>query len=166
VTGVLGEVYIPRNSNTPLVCNRLIKDWGDHQGRVIVYGDATGGASGTAKLGGSDWDLAKKILGAHFGDRLEFRVPPANPSERDRVNSVNSRLRTMEGRIRLMVDPRKAPRMVKDLEGVQCVQGGSGEIDKKKTPELTHLSDALGYYVHKEFPIRKIHAGMAVVRGL
>lgn len=166
VTGVIGEVYIPRNSNTPLVCNRLITDWGDHQGRIEVYGDATGGASGTAKLGGSDWDLVRKVLGKHFGDRLSFNVPPGNPSERDRVNAVNSRLRTMEGRIRLMVDPNKASHVVKDLEGVQCVEGGSGEIDKKKSPDLTHLSDAIGYYVHKVFPIRTISGAMVPVRGL
>lgn len=165
-TGVIGEVYIPRNSNTPLVCKRIITDWGNHRGRVEVYGDATGGAKGTAKLGGSDWDLVKEILGKYFGDRFALHVPAGNPSERDRVNSVNSRLRTMDGRIRLFVDPSKAPHVVKDFEGVQCVEGGSGEIDKKKTPELTHLSDAIGYYVHKEYPIREISGGMAKVIGL
>jgi hypothetical protein len=164
-TGVVGEVYIPRNSNTPLVCNRLIKDWGNHQGRVIVYGDATGGAQKTSATAGSDWDLAKKVLGAHFGERLSFDVPVSNPSERDRVNAVNSRLRTMQGKIRLYVDPGKAPHVVKDFEGVQCVEGGSGEIDKKKSPELSHLTDAIGYYVHRVYPVRKIHAGMVVVRG-
>jgi len=35
------------------------------------------------------------------------------------------------------------------------LEGGSGEIDKKKTPKLTHLSDALGYYVEAEFPVRE-----------
>ena len=166
VTGVIGEVYIPRNSNTPLVCNRLITDWGNHQGRVVIYGDATGGASGTAKLGGSDWDLVKRILGKHFGDRMEFKVPAGNPSERDRVNAVNSRLRTMDGKVRLMIDPTKAPWTVKDFEGVQCVEGGSGEIDKKKNPELSHLTDAVGYYIHKEYPVRKFGGGMATVIGL
>jgi hypothetical protein len=165
-TGVIGEVYIPRNSNTPLVCNRLIKDWGNHQGRIVVYGDATGGLRGTAKLGGSDWDLVKQTLGKHFGEQIFFNVSASNPSERDRVNSVNSRLKTMDGKIRMYIDPNKAPHVVKDFEGVQCVEGGSGEIDKQKTPELTHLSDAIGYYIHKEFPVREIGAGMAVVRGV
>ncbi|MDD5053455.1 MAG: terminase family protein [Sulfuricurvum sp.] len=165
-TGVIGEVYIPRNSNTVLVCNKLINDWGNHQGRIAIYGDATGGSKGTAKLGGTDWDLVRQSLGRHFGDRLLFNVAKSNPSERDRVNSVNSRLKTMDGKIRLYVDPSKAPHVVKDFEGVQCVEGGSGEIDKKKSPELTHLTDAIGYYIHQEFPVRKIGAGMAVVKGV
>jgi len=166
VTGVIGEVFIPRNSNTPLVCNRLIKDWGDHQGLIICYGDATGGASKTSATFGSDWDLVKKILRNHFGDRVSFEVPPANPSERDRVNTVNSRLRTMGGKVRMMIDPQKAPHMVKDFEGVQCVKGGSGEIDKKINPELSHLSDGVGYYIWKKFPVRKVDQGMVVTRGV
>ena len=166
VTGIIGEVFIPRNSNTPLVCNRLIKDWGNHEGRILCYGDATGGATGSAKLAGSDWDLIKQILRNHYGDRVDFKYARSNPSERDRVNAVNSRLRTMNGKIRLMIDPSKAPHVVKDFEGVQCVKGGSGEIDKKANPELSHLSDGIGYYIWKEFPVRKVEDGMVVVRGL
>jgi len=39
------------------------------------------------------------------------------------------------------------------LEGVALLAGGSGELDKKSNPALSHISDALGYYVSKEFPI-------------
>ncbi len=153
-TGVIGEVHIPRNSNTPAVCRRLISDWGRHEGRVFVYGDATGGARGTAQTEGSDWDLVKKILGQRF-KRLYFRVPDANPTERARINAMNSRLLSADGAIRLMVDPSKAPQTVRDLEGVRLLEGGSGEIDKRYDPRLTHLSDGLGYYVVEEFPIAK-----------
>jgi hypothetical protein len=61
----------------------------------------------------------------------------------------------MEGVIRLMVDPVKAPNVVKDFEGVRLLKGGSGEIDKKADPALTHLTDGIGYYVEAEFPIAK-----------
>jgi hypothetical protein len=53
----------------------------------------------------------------------------------------------------LMVDPVKAPHVVKDFEGVRLLEGGSGEIDKKADPHLSHLSDGVGYYCAKEFPI-------------
>jgi hypothetical protein len=151
-TGVIGEVWIPNNSNTPAVCRRLIKDWGEHHGPITVYGDATGGARGTAKVAGSDWDLVKRELRAHFGDRLRFRVPHQNPAERARVNALNSRLQATDGTIRLMVDPKHAPHVVKDLDGVRVLEGGSGELEKKPGSELTHISDALGYRVVREFP--------------
>jgi hypothetical protein len=154
-TGVIGEVHIPRNSNTPAVCRKIIADWGKHAGPVRCYGDATGGARGTAKVDGSDWDLIKAELRPVFRDQLSFRVKRANPPERSRVNAMNSRLLAGDGVIRLMVDPAKAPNVVKDLEGVRLLEGGSGEIDKAATPSLTHISDGLGYYVEREFPTAK-----------
>jgi len=120
---------------------------------VVCYGDATGGARGSAKVQGSDWDLIKQELKPVFGERLSFRVKAGNPSERSRVNAVNSRFRSASGEIKMMVDPVKAPNVVKDFEGVQLLKGGSGEIDKKATPALTHISDAVGYRVEHDFPI-------------
>jgi hypothetical protein len=160
-TGVIGEVWIDNNSNTPAVCRKLLKDWKDHRGEVHVYGDATGGARGTAQVEGSDWDLAKKTLRGGdasqqlkgFGPRVTFFVKDANPAERARVNAMNSRLCATDGTVRLMVDSAAAPHVVTDLEGVTTLTGGSGEIDKKKNPKLTHISDALGYYVEHRYPI-------------
>lgn len=154
-TGVIGEVHIERNSNTPAVCRKLIADWGEHRGAVRCYGDATGGSRGTAKVMGSDWDLIKAELKAHFKDRLTIRVKESNPAERARLNAMNSRLKNGAGEIRMMVDPAKAPHVVKDLEGVRLLKGGSGEIDKKHDKRLTHISDGLGYYIEYEFPIVK-----------
>jgi hypothetical protein len=154
-TGVIGEVHIPRNSNTEAVCNKIIADWGLHAGAVRCYGDATGGARGTAKVQGSDWDIIRATLRPAFRDRLSIRVPAANPPERSRINAMNTRLRTGDGAVRMLVDATKAPNVVKDLEGVRTLKGGSGEIDKAATPTLTHVSDAIGYYVVKEFPVLK-----------
>lgn len=158
-TAVIGEVWIANNSNTPAVCRRLLTDWAHHRGRIEVYGDATGGARGSAKVQGSDWDLARAWLVSGgdglegFGQRVTFHVKTHNPAERARVNAVNSRCRSADGTMRLMVDPMHAPHLVKDLEGVRTLDGGSGEIDKKHDPRLTHPSDALGYYVEYRFPV-------------
>lgn len=165
-TGVIGEVWIPRNSNTPAVCRKVIEDFGDHEGRVLCYGDATGGARGSAKVQGSDWDLIKAELRGHYGpERVAFKVPAANPPERSRVNAVNSRLRSTSGEIRMMVDPAKAPNVVRDLEGVTTLKGGSGELDKKANPTLTHISDGLGYHVVAEYPINNNQLSRARLGG-
>lgn len=167
VTCVIGEVWIDNNSDTNMVCRKLLTDWQPaHQADVYVYGDATGGARGAAKVAGSDWDLVKAMFrngdssrGVQgFGHRVHYRVPAANPAERARVNAMNTRLCNRTGERRLYVDPRAAPYTVRDLDGVVVVKGGSGEIDKKKAPTLTHISDALGYYVVHQFPIQ--HSGV------
>jgi hypothetical protein len=155
-TGIIGEVWIPRSSNTIKVCDRLIEDWGNHQGRIICYGDASGGAKGTAKILGSDWQLIKQKLWGHFGkNRVYFKVPLQNPRERDRVNSVNARLLSVTGEIRLMIDPAKAPHVVQDFEGTMVTEDGTGAIEKTKDRDRSHLTDAIGYHIYREFPLKK-----------
>jgi hypothetical protein len=159
-TAVIGEVWIPRSSSTPAVCRKLAYDWGNHFGPVRIYADATGGARGSSRVAGSDLDLIRAELSPVFRDRLQMRVPAVNPVERSRVNAVNSRIKSAAGEVRLMVDPVKAPHVVTDLEGVALLKGGSGELDKKTNPTLSHISDALGYYVAKEFPLVRPVGGM------
>jgi hypothetical protein len=152
-TVVIGQVYIPQGSNTKFVCNKIITDWSHHKGKVYCYGDATGGAGGSAKVDGSDWDIIRRILRPVFQERLLVMVPDANPAERARVNSVNNRFLNAAGEVRAMINSAKAPNLVKDLEGFRCVEGGSGEIDKDSDDALTHISDAFGYYIHYRFPV-------------
>lgn len=153
-TKCIGEVYIPRNSNTPMVARKVMKDWRNHQGKIFIYGDATGGAGGTTAVEGSDWDLIKRTFRTNdeWNKRVFYRVPNINPRERSRVNAVNSRLKSSTGIIRMMVDP-ICHYLIRDLEGVRLVEGGSGEIDKRHDDKLTHISDALGYYISYEFPV-------------
>jgi hypothetical protein len=162
-TGVIGEVHIPRNSNTPAVCRKIAADWKDHRGPISVFGDATGGSRTTqSETGASDWDLVKENLYRDFSpQQVTIRLnlgdtgKPYNMPERHRVNAVNSRLMADDGTIRLMVDGEHARMTIKDFEGVRLLDGGSGEIDKKHDPKLTHLTDAVGYYVAKRFPVRR-----------
>jgi hypothetical protein len=103
---------------------------------------------------GSDWDLIRKKLKPQYLDRLRFDVPKSNPKERSRINAMNSRLKTMSGDLHLKVDPR-AVNTIKDFEGVRALEGSAGEIDKKADKNLSHLTDALGYYVERKFPVNK-----------
>lgn len=153
-TGVIDEVYIPQGSNTMYVCERLIEKYQNHKGRVLGYGDATGGNKVPSSLMGSDWEIIDNMMSKAFPNRWIKRVQRKNPLERARVNAMNSRVKTLGGQIRLMVDPAKAPYTVKDFEGTKILEGSNGQIDKTKNSEnskLTHLTDAIGYYVHQEF---------------
>ena len=125
---------------------------------MFVYGDATGGAQGTAKVRGSDWDLVKQHLYPVFGDRLHFKVKKANPRERQRINAVNSRLLSVKGITHFQVDAKHCPNIIRDFEGTQILEGSAGEIDKKTDPERSHITDGIGYYVHHEYPILKMAA--------
>jgi Terminase large subunit, T4likevirus-type, N-terminal len=150
-TAVLGEVFIPRNSTTHRVCEKLVHDWGRHAGPVFLEGDATGGNPDT-RSGGSDWIIINQYLRQYFGQRLVDRHPHANPTQRARVNAVNSRLRSLSGEVRLLVDPVMAPHVAEDFERVAWFEGGAGELDKTDR-RWTHFTDGVGYYVARQFPI-------------
>lgn len=153
-TGVIDEVWIPTNSNTPAVVRKLASMYGDHKGPIVCYGDASGGARGSAKIAGSDWDLVRAEMRLHWRTtQVTYKVDSRNPAERARINAMNTRLLNGSGEIHMMVDPIKAPHVVKDLDGVALLAGGGGEIDKKGNKELSHISDGLGYIVAKEYPI-------------
>jgi len=165
---VLSRVFIDAHSKTPIVCDRLKKDWAKrHHGDVFCYGDATGGAGGSAKVEGSDWDIIKKSFRQVQNWNVRFRVPKQNPRERVRVNTVCSFLRNVEGKARILVDPRKpkgdqfmgAWEVARDLDEVETVPGGSGELVKPKAGDakyyLTHLTDGLGYYLQTRWADRK-----------
>lgn len=152
-TAVIGEVAIPVDSSTERICRRFLRDWRGHAGEVHVYGDPAGGSRHTSQSRGTDWDIVRQELDGEFHGRLRFFIDRGDPGHRARVNAINSRLMTKAGVVRLMVDPREAPELVLDLEGVRLLEGGSGEINKKDLSR-THWSDALGYYLARRFPAR------------
>ena len=76
-------------------------------------------------------------------------VKHVNPLVINRVNSMNNNL----SKGNMIIDP-KCKSVIKDLEQVVNKEG-TREIDKTSNKELTHMSDALGYYVHYKYPTVK-----------
>ncbi len=146
VLTIVGEVYIRDNSTTYKVCREIGRQWGNHEGRVLVYGDSTGNAGGSAKVLGTDWDLVKEGLDKYFGRRVRIKVETRNPREKDRVAAVNARLRNASGKIGMVVDE-NCRHTIRDFEGV--ISDDAGKIDKVSNPKLSHMTDAIGYMVSK-----------------
>jgi hypothetical protein len=172
-TGVFGEVWIPDDSNSEKVALRVVADFseggkfGRHSKNVPVYleGDATGGAKGSAKIAGSDWDIIMLRLKASgvFGP-VYNRVPESNPAERARINAVNARLLTADGTVKMLVDPNNAPHVVEDFEQVAWDKSGT-EIEKEQGGPLTHISDGCGYYIFRRHPIVPPSTGGVISMG-
>lgn len=141
VDAVIGEVYIPDNSNTRQVCDRIVDGWSKHQGEVRLFGDWSGGSRKTSSTEGSDWDQILKILGNVFGGRMTLMIRPPT-SEVARINALNARILSAFDRARMVVDPFMCPNTVNDIISVTRLE--DGRIDKNRDPMLTHLSDGLG----------------------
>jgi len=56
------------------------------------------------------------------------------------------------GDCRFLLDEKHCKNLIKDLEGVRVIEGSAGQLDKSDI-KLTHISDAVGYYIHYEFPV-------------
>ena len=170
VTHCIDEVFIENDSNTERVANKLVESWGHHKGAIEIYGDASGGARRSSATTGTDWDIIKQVLkGA--GLQVHTRVPRSNPPIKSRVNALNRRILSGASYVQygdqiqidsstakpsLLVDPFTCTHLINDLEGVSVIPGSAGEIDKKSDLSLTHLSDALGYFVHRKYPMKTV----------
>ena len=149
-TFVFGEIYIEDDSNTPRICSKFLSVYSEHKGDVLCYGDPSGGARHTSQTEGSDWVLIRDRLKRVFGSRLKMRVDDGPPTQRARINAVNSRLLAADGSVHLYIDP-SCKYTHKDFAGVGVKEGGN-EIDKSDA-KLTHLTDVIGYFIAKKYPV-------------
>ena len=143
---VLDEIVI-RHGTTVQACEEFLKRFPRHEPGIIVYGDASGYKEQTT--GASDYQMIKEYLALHTPMPVQYRVPKANPSVRERLNLTNSKLRAASGEVELFVDP-QCKELIKDFEQVSYKEDTT-QIDKDRDRQRTHLSDALGYLLWQEY---------------
>jgi hypothetical protein len=155
IDAYIGIVHIPFDSNTHRVCRKIIEDWGTHEGPLFVYGDPAGGQRKTsAEEGQTDWTIVRDVLGQHFGhERVSIFVKSKAPAVRSRVNAMNARLRTTDGLVHTLIDPDYCGELLDDFEQTTTLPGSAGEIDKKRDPRRTHLTDGASYRADYEFGV-------------
>ena len=145
VVKVVGEIVL-RHSTTRRACEEFLERFPRHDAGVTIYGDASGNQQQTT--GATDYDMIREHFAAHSNVAVEYRVPKANPSVRERINLTNRQLKSASGKIGLLVDP-QCKELIKDFEQV-CFKEDSNLIDKDRDRMRTHLSDALGYVLWQE----------------
>jgi phage terminase large subunit-like protein len=147
------ELVLPEG-NIPDLCEKFYMMFPNHDGEVWIYGDATGNKR-TGQTGKTDyWTILNEMKS--YGCPLRLKILPDNPKVPDRINAVNRLLRDEDGAVRLKVD-HSCQELIEDLEGVLRSQtGGILKITNRKDPYFnrTHTSDALGYLVNFEEPVR------------
>ena len=145
-----GEVWavdeiVRFGSNTEEICDELDKRYFRYQGNITIYPDPAGGHRQHAR-GETDMD----ILREKGFKRIKYRKK--HPLVADRVNAVNRLLRSADGTVKLRVNE-KCKHFINSLEQT-LYKPGTREIDKDASVE--HSTDAGGYCIELEFPLRKI----------
>lgn len=159
---VLDEICLP-NATTLDACREFesrTQQWARSKGvlQVRVYGDAAGrhrnSSAHTATT--TDYTLIREYFRSKSNYRITVDVPTKNPARKDRYNAVNAMLRSASGRCRLFIDP-KCKRLKADFKDVSFRRDASGNVTAlldNSDPNLTHVSDALGYGVERMFGLR------------
>ena len=121
---------------------------------VIICGDATAKSRQRAAAGQSDYDILKAALKSA---NITFRdeTPDSNPTEKDRVNNVNAKLKDASGNVHLTLNPITCPNLKKDFDRVTW-RPNTGSLEKTKDPDLTHSSDGVGYPICALTPLKGI----------
>jgi len=114
--------------------------------RITIYPDPACRQRKTSAGGKTDLSI---LVNAGFAVKVRER----HTSVRDRINSVNARLKTSDGERHLFVDP-KCKQTIKSLER-QTYKEGTSQPDKDSGYD--HMNDALGYLVDYLYPIKREH---------
>lgn len=141
---VVDEIFL-RNSNTEELVEELERRYWEYMGQVVIYPDPAGAARQHAR-GESDLDIFRTK------GFVRIKVKRKHPPIADRVNAVNRVLKDAAGNIRFKVGAGCA-NVIESLEQT-LYKAGSRDIDKAQSME--HITDALGYCIDIERPIRKI----------
>jgi hypothetical protein len=142
---VLDEIVLSRAS-TENACEEFHSRYPNFQAGVVIYGDASGKKLQTA--GTTDYEIVREYFRRAGYTNMRFQVPARNPSVRERVGLVNSKLWSASEEAQVFVDPR-CKELIRDFEEVSY-KPDSNVIEKDRDPKRTHLSDALGYLIWQE----------------
>ncbi len=125
--------------DTPAMIDAIQERYPDH--RVTIYPDASGQNRKSANA--SETDISQ--LKAAF----KVKNKSKNPFVKDRIASVQAMLCNANGDRRYFINENECPETCDSLE--QQVYNKAGEPDKSHDND--HPNDALGYYIHNNYPI-------------
>lgn len=139
-----------------------------HHGEVWIYGDASGRKRNTLGPGGrSEYQVLLNLMRT-YGSPVRLKVPEANPLVTNRLAAVNRVLRNEQGVSHIEIDP-SCKELMADLEQVlRDHKGGIKKLSDRKNPyaRRTHASDALGYWISYEEPVRSATIGQRIAHAI
>lgn len=147
---IFDELYI-RDTSTQETLNVLYEKYGrTHKAGFEFFGDATGRARKSSAATAAQSDYLQIRADTRFSNARIY-YPKSNPAVVDRYAAVNALCCNTVGQRRLLVHPR-CKNLIRDLNARTYKQGTREADDSDK--DSGHITDGLGYAVHRLFPIR------------
>ena len=143
------EIWV-RNTNTPATMNVLLSRYGNHQGGFQMYGDASARGRHTSAYMTDYNHIAQDARLKKLGRTMHYIR--SNPPVADRFATMNARICAGNGARHVFIDSH-CEHLILDLE-TRGYKPGTREADD--SGDTGHPTDALGYVLHKKFPLSKI----------
>ena len=138
---VVDEIQI-YSSNTQEMCDEIRNRYRNKN--IVVYPDPSARQRKTSAGGFTDISILKNA-------GFDVRCRNTAPLVRDRINSVNSRLKNVNGKNNLFI-VKSCKNVIKSIER-QIYKEGTHIPDKDSGYD--HMNDALGYLIEYNFPLRR-----------
>lgn len=142
------------NTFTRECAEEFVARYGNHRGKIIVNGDASGNYR-NAQSEYTNYAIILQVLREHFGnDRVELAIRDFNPPVINRINAFNQRVKTNKGIYNIYIDP-KCKKLIYNIDYLKFKAGTSkvevptlAEILKDNDKKfLGHPFDAASYLV-------------------
>lgn len=160
---IIDELYL-KDTSTQLTLDALWKKYGEHKAGFEFYGDATSKARKTAGSAAAQSDYALIKADARFSTHTPAKVfyQNANPAVVNRLAACNALFCNAAGVRRCYIHPR-CINLIADLKR-RAWKKDTREPDD--SGEIGHMSDAIGYVIHRLFPIVAEYTGPAPQVGV
>lgn len=153
---VFDEIWI-RNTNTPATLNVLLSRYADHKGGFQMYGDASARGRHTSAYVTDYNHISQDIRLKKLGRTMHYIR--SNPSVADRFATTNARICSGDGVRRVFID-QKCEHLILDLESRGYKPGTREAAD---SGDIGHPTDALGYVLHRKYPLSLIILGSQTI---
>lgn len=126
----------------------FVSRYENHENKhVIIYGDPSG-QNGEKHNQSSDYTSMEEVL-RKAGWKFTRKVRAAHPAIKARQNAVRAKIQNANGDTSLFVNTQKAVYAHKGLATCQLKKGSSFQEEET---EYQHITTAIGYMVHYEWP--------------
>jgi len=140
------------SKNTEHVITRIDNLYPDR--KIKMYPDSSG-KNERSNASQTDITLLKNA-------GYELHYPTKNPFIRDRVGSVNAMLKNSNDERRYFINTQKCPVLTESLE--QQVYDKTGVPDKNHDND--HPVDAIGYFIHRMYPLKRANTKKIQIIGI
>jgi hypothetical protein len=144
---VLDELWV-RNTNTRSCLDKLYERFKSHTAGFEFFGDATSAARNT-RASESDYMQIRKDVRFSQHVLAGVHYPKHNPNRANRFAACNALFESASGRRRLHIHPR-CKNLIKDLNQRGYKENSNEPND---SGDVGHITDALGYIVHRMYPL-------------